>query len=72
MKLYKLKPDMIVYDVKRSTGLHIFNSKWSVWPVKILEVNEQENKVYASWNYNKPEWYCERTWSKWRIKYPQG
>ena len=70
MVLKKLKQGMTVYDVKPTTGLQIFNGKWNVYPVLIKEIDKENNKVFASWNYNKPEWYYEAIWNKWRLKQP--
>lgn len=71
MVLSKLKPGMTVYSVKKSTGLSRFNGKWQVWPVVIKEVDEENNRVLASWNGNKADWYYQHTWSKWRMKIPK-
>lgn len=70
MVLKKLKPGMTVYDVRKTTGLAAFNGEWSTWSVHIIEVDAENSRVYASWNGNKPEWYHERTWSRWRLKKP--
>lgn len=71
MVINKLKPEMVVYDVKRATGRNIWNGKWRTWTVKIIEIDAENEKVYASWNSNKPEWYMKHIWSKWRIKRPE-
>lgn len=70
MVLKKLSQGMIVYDVRKSTGLHIFNGKWSTYPISIIEIDVENEKVLASWNYNKPQWFLKREWSKWRLKKP--
>lgn len=72
MILKKLKPEMVVYDVRKSTGLSVFNSRWSTWSVRIIEIDEENEKVFASWNGNPPEWYHKYTWSKWRLKKPEN
>lgn len=66
----KLKPGMVVYDVRKASGLHRFNGKWQIWSVYIEQIDEENEKVLASWNGNKPAWYHKHTWSKWRIKLP--
>lgn len=70
MVISKLKPGMTVYDVRKTTGLNRFNSKWEVYPVHIVEVDVEKNLVLASWNNNTPRWNNEKTWSKWRLKRP--
>ena len=71
MVLKKLKPGMIVYDVRKTTRLQSFNSKWSTYTVKIIEIDEENNRVLASWNGNKQEWYYKHSWSKWKLKIPK-
>lgn len=66
MTLDKLKPNMIVYDVSKHRGRFLW------WPVIIVEIDEINKRVYARWNVlNKPEWYYERSWKKWRLKKPE-
>ena len=61
--LKKMSPGMTVFDVKKATG--------SVWPVKIKEIDLENERVFASWNGNEPEWFARKVWSKWRLKRPQ-
>lgn len=70
MILKKLKEGITVYDVRHTTGLNRFNSKWSTYPVYVKEIDEQEEMVFASWNGNKGQWFNKNTWSKWRLKTP--
>lgn len=72
MVLNKLFPGMTVYSVKKSTGRSTFISKWQTWTVHIKEIDTVNNKVLASWSGNKPEWFNENSWSKWRIKRPEN
>lgn len=39
MVLKKLKPEMTVYDVRPSTGLSVFNGRWSIWSIVIKEID---------------------------------
>lgn len=71
MVLKKLKPGMTVYDVRKMSGLETFHGKWKSYTVSIIEINEENNMVLASWNSNKAKWYIERTWSKWRMNLPK-
>lgn len=61
---------MRVFDVRKTTGLQTFWSKWSTWVVYIQDVDTENNMVFASWSGNPPEWYSERIWCKWRLKRP--
>lgn len=70
MVLRKLVPGMVVYDVKRVTGSATLDQKWSVWSVVIKDVDKENELVLASWNYNVPEWFRKKDWSKWRLKKP--
>lgn len=71
MVLKKLKPGMTVWMVKPATGLSIFNGRWETWSINIIEIDVINEKVFASWNGNKPEWYYKHSWSKWRLKRPE-
>lgn len=42
------------------------------WTVQIIEVDTENEKVFASWNSNEPRWYFKNTWSKWRLKKPSN
>lgn len=70
MVLKKLKVGMTVYNVRESKGLQRFNGRWLTYPVYIKEIDEENERVLASWNGNKDEWYSKYIWSKWRAKRP--
>jgi len=69
IKFEKIKSGMTLYDVRKNTGMS--RNKWSVWGVKVLEVDEKARKVLASWNTNKPEWMREGRVTKYRAKQPE-
>lgn len=69
IKFEKIKPGMVLYDVRRATGWTRF--KWNTWPVYIKEVNSEKREVLASWNSNKPEWMTEHRVTKYRAKMPK-
>jgi hypothetical protein len=71
MIIKKLKAGMTVYEVRPSTGLQSFNGKWSTYTVMILEIYEEKEQVFASWNGNKAQLFNKRTWSKWRLNQPK-
>ncbi len=70
MVLKKLKPGMVVYRVKKATGLAIYNGRWQTWSMCIKEVNEEKEEVLAS-GYAGERWYSKHEWSKWRLKRPE-
>ena len=70
MVITKLKEGMTVYEVKKATGMRSFSGKWQTWCVTILKIDEEYRRVFASWNYNKPQWFYEKQWSKWRLNLP--
>lgn len=68
----KIQPGQTLYDVKRNTGLAAFRSKWSVWPVLVVEVNLEEEWIIARWNtVNPPRKMYMRTISKLRVNRPK-
>lgn len=71
MVIGKLKPGMTVYDVRPATGLRRLSDKWIYWFVKIIEVDYENKKVFASWNNNEPKWYYKHAWKKWRLRLPK-
>lgn len=69
IKFEKIKPGMILYDVKKSTSM--FNRcKLDVWSVRVIEVDQEKRRVFASWNRNQPQWIYERAVTKYRAKNP--
>lgn len=70
IKFEKIKPGMVLYDVRKATGLQRYNVKWSTWHVCVVEVNADRREVLASWNSNPPEWMSERRITKFRANKP--
>lgn len=70
MKIEKLKPGMVVYDVGRHKMGNTTISTVAVWSVCIQSVDAEKRTVVASWNSNAPKEYREHQWSKWRMKKP--
>ena len=69
----KIKPGQTLYDVKRNTGLAAFRSKWSVWPVLVVEVNIEEEWIIARWNaVNQPRRMYMSAIKKLRVNQPKG
>ena len=59
IKFEKIKAGMTLYDIRKATGLQRFNSKWSTWSVKVLEVDAEKRMIFASWNCNAATWIPE-------------
>lgn len=71
MKIEKLKPGMIVYDVGRTKMGNTNMTTVSVWPVRIISVDLEKRSCVAVWNMvNKAQTFYERSISKWREKEP--
>lgn len=71
MVLKKLKPEMTVWDVRKNTEFNFERHfKWHTWPVYIYEVDEENDRVCASWNCNPKRWFYRNQWSKWRLNRP--
>lgn len=70
MKIEKLQPDMIVYDVGRHKMGNTRISTVAVWPVRIISIDLEKKTVLASWNTNQPRTFYERSIKKWRADKP--
>lgn len=70
MKIEKLKPGMIVYDVGRQRMGNTTQSTVAVWPVEIVSVDADGQGVIARWNNNPARWCGAHSVSKWRAKRP--
>lgn len=70
MRIEKLKPGMVVYDVHSHRAGNTSMRTIGVWPVEIVAVDVARGIVAAKWNYNRTEEYTKRKWSKWRLKAP--
>jgi hypothetical protein len=70
MKIDKLQPGMIVYDVHKYRMGNTMISTVGVWPVQIIDVDKGKSIVTASWNGNPPKRFYRIEWSKWRLNKP--
>lgn len=70
MKIERLVPGQIVYDVGESRMGNTMMKTVSVWRVKIISVDLEAKTVTASWNGNAPRQYGERHIKNWRAKEP--
>lgn len=69
IKIEKLQPGMIVYDLHKHKMGNTVVMTWSVWKVEIIEVDVPNLKVVASWNGNPPQNYYGSSF-KWRKNKP--
>jgi hypothetical protein len=70
MKLEKLMPGMIVYDVGRMPMGNTTLKTVAVWKVKVIEVDLDRRLVVASWNGNPCRTYYQHSIKNWRVKPP--
>lgn len=71
IKFEKINPGMMLWDVRKSTGLSRLHGKYQSWPVYIKEVDGEKREVLASWGGNRAEWMSERRVTKFRAKRPE-
>lgn len=75
MKLERMKPGQIVYDVQRRRMGNTLLSTIAVYEVRILEVHISpqgggSSYALASWNHNRPEKYYRGAAERWKPKPP--
>lgn len=70
MKLEKLKPAMVVFDVGKQKMGNTKMTTIAVWPVYIIDVDLERRRVSASRNNNSPQYFREHQVAKWRAKRP--
>lgn len=71
MKIDKLYPGAVVYDVHTVRMGNTMVRSVGVWPVQIVSVDVEARTVLAKWNGNPARNFSERQWSKWRVKKPR-
>ena len=70
MKIEKLKPGMVVYDVGRHKMGNTTISTVAVWEVRIISVDVASGIVQAIWNSNDAQTYRQHQITRWRAKRP--
>jgi len=71
IKFEKITPGMTLYDVRKHKGFPLpQSSKWDTYPVYVKEIDSENRKVLASWNYNRDKWIPESRVCKYRAKEP--
>ena len=70
MKFEKLKPGMVVYDVRRYKMGNTTVSSIGIWEVRIVSVDSESKTVVAEWNNNPAKKYFGCVVEKWRAKKP--
>ncbi len=72
IKFEKITQGMTLYDVRKADwrARMAFNSRWSTFPVSIVEVYPDRREVLASWNNNPATIMSERRVTNLRAKQP--
>lgn len=70
MKIEKLSPGMVVYDVHSYRMGNTTMRSMGVWRVRIASVDLDKQTCIASWNGNEPKKFWHRDISKWRKEEP--
>ena len=70
MKIEKLQPGQVVFNVVRQNMGNTTMKTTSVFKVYIKEIDPEKQWVLASWNGNPARKFYKRTVSKWREKKP--
>lgn len=73
IKFEKIKPGMVLYDVRKAdwrTRMATGRS-YSFWTVSVVTVNPTDRRVLASWNGNAPKWMDERNVTQFRASLPK-
>lgn len=70
MKLEKLTPGMVVYDVHSTRMGNTTMTSLGTWTVKIVSVDQEARSCVASWNGNRPQTFYEGTVKKWTEQKP--
>lgn len=69
--LHNLKPGQRVYMTMRRRRGNTLMTETAIFDVLIKEVDLERRRVFASWNYNPPRWWPERTAVRWKLKRPE-
>lgn len=67
----RLKPGQVVYSIESRKMGNTTASIKVPYEVEIIEVNEAEGFVMASWNNNKARKYYQESIARWRVKKPE-
>ncbi|MCW0399243.1 hypothetical protein ACQHIH_21720 (plasmid) [Xanthomonas sontii] len=70
MKIEKLQPGQVVYDVGKTRMGNTTLTTVSVWPVTIVSVDLERGTVIARWNGNSERKYRASQIAKWRTSKP--
>lgn len=69
--LSKIKVGQVLYTVSRQGMGNTTMTRMAVHPVQVHEIDLEKRKVFASWNYNPPQWFHEHRVLKWKVKKPE-
>jgi hypothetical protein len=70
--LSRIKVGQTLYTVTRQGMGNTTMTRRAVHAVTVREINLEKRRVFASWNYNEPQWFSERQVARWKVKKPQA
>lgn len=70
MKIEKLSPGMVVWDVHKERMGNTTMRSYASWAVLVISIDLNRQTVMASWNGNPARAYYKNSWSKWRKTEP--
>ena len=68
----RLKVGQTLYTVTRQGMGNTTLTRRAVHPVTVREIDAVKRRVFASWNYNPPEWFSERRVARWKVNKPKA
>lgn len=69
--LDKIKSGQVLFAVVRGRMGNTTVRETRVYVVKVLEIDLDKRRIFASWNSNTPEWFYERSVEKWKVNKPE-
>lgn len=66
-KLEKLNPGQILWDYHRYQMGNTTMTTMGEWPIKVIEIDLENNRALCSWNGNKPEWIYRKRIGGYRV-----
>lgn len=70
--LNKIKVGQTLFSVTREQAGNTTMRRTAVRPINVREIDLDKRKVFASWNYNPPQWFFERSWRRWKVNKPKS
>lgn len=70
--LSRIKVGQTLYTVTRQGMGNTTMTRLAVHSVTVKEINLEKRRVFASWNYNAPQWFTERQVARWKVNKPKA